>query len=219
MAVEKQKRETEVKILQNQLTPHFLYNSLNSVRWMAILQKQDNIKQFVDALNNLLNYSLRQTNETATLREEIAAMSDYVRIQKVRYRNFTFQVEVEEALWEAQILKFLLQPLLENALIYGLLKTDAPGVITLRGKAAEGGMYLSVLDNGKGMNSARLDEVREWMHAENGEHIGLRNVCERIRLYYGSAYGCWIESVENSGTTVSLMLPLEIQKIEKEKPI
>ena len=212
MESEKKKRKAEMKILQSQLTPHFLYNALNSVRWMAIIQKQDNIKSFVDALNNLLTYSLRKTSDMVELRYEIEILNDYVRIQKVRYQNFSFEINIEEDIYGLEILKFLLQPLVENALLHGLLKKNALGIVKLAGKLVDREIHLIVEDNGVGMNREKLEEVRKQIYGIDNDqdlHIGLKNVHERIRLNYGAEYGLYLESGEDAGTRVCLVLPFK----------
>ncbi|WP_068502759.1 cache domain-containing sensor histidine kinase [Paenibacillus kribbensis] len=206
---EKKKRKAELKLLQNQLSPHFLYNTLNSIRWMALIRKQDHIREMVDALTHLLTYSLHNADELVLLKDELSVMQDYVKIQKVRYQNFQFITHIEADLENVKILKFLLQPLIENALVHGLSNIDRPGEIKLSIKECNNQLLVQVIDNGMGISNERLSSIHEILAGKNeNNHIGLRSVQERIQMYYGSEYGLQILSMEGSGTTMEIIMPL-----------
>ncbi|CAK4834071.1 unnamed protein product [Aphanomyces euteiches] len=207
---EKKKKDAEIRVLQNQLSPHFLYNTLNSIRWMAMIQKQDNIKEMVDSLNQLLNYSVRGIGEPVPLEEEIAILKNYVNIQKVRYQNFSLIIDLEPGVEQTPILKFLLQPFIENALIHGLVNTDLPGTIQIEGRKVKETIHITVSDNGVGMSPERLEKVTLSLYGKDptGEHFGLRSVHERIQLHYGEAFGVRIESEAEVGTKVFIRLPV-----------
>lgn len=213
---EKKKRKAELKLLQNQLSPHFLYNTLNSIRWMALIRKQDHIREMVDALTHLLTYSLRNTDELVLLKDELSVMQEYVKIQKVRYQNFQFIFHIEDDLENVKILKFLLQPLIENALIHGLSSIDRPGEIKLCIKKSNNQLLIQVSDNGIGIPDERLLSLQEMLAGKNeGNHIGLRSVQERIQMHCGSQYGLQILSKEGMGTTMEINMPL-IRDVEVE---
>jgi len=204
---EKKKKDAEIKVLQNQLSPHFLYNTLNSIRWMAMIQKQDNIKEMVDSLNALLSYALRGSGDPVPLADEIAILRSYVAIQKVRYRHFEFVTEVPRELERVEVLKFLLQPLIENALIHGLASSERAGEIKVEA-AAEGDVLLvTVGDNGIGIADEKLAEISAGFVLPS-DRLGMRSVHERIQLHYGSRYGIAVRSVPGSGTSVTVRLPL-----------
>jgi two-component system sensor histidine kinase YesM len=205
---ESQKHKAQLKVLQNQLSPHFLYNTLNSIRWMAMIRKQDHIRDMVDALSNVLRYSIRETDKLVTLDEEIRIMGDFVKIQQVRYQNFSFVVEIDESVRPYRVLKFLLQPLLENAIIHGLSSIGHAGEIRLK-VTCDQMLHIWICDNGSGITAQRLAEVREeLMNSPDDGHIGLTNVRERIELHYGAPFGMDIYSESGRGTTVELRLPV-----------
>lgn len=208
---EKLKQRAEINVLQKQLAPHFLYNTLNSIRWMAMIQKQDNIKEMVGALNRLLTYSIRRTGEPVMLEEELAAISDYVKIQKVRYQNFEFSTRIEQGTEKLQILKLLIQPLIENSLLYGLADTDQPGKILLETTTIDYQLIIQVSDNGIGMEEDVLADVQKSLYYNTIHEvgIGLKSVHERIQLHYGNEYGLKIESELKKGTSVQLTMPIK----------
>ncbi|MCQ6557743.1 cache domain-containing sensor histidine kinase [Paenibacillus mendelii] len=204
---EKKKKDAEIRVLQNQLSPHFLYNTLNSIRWMAMIQKQDNIKEMVDSLNQLLTYALRRSGDPVTLADEIAMLSNYVAIQKVRYQHFGFTTSIPASLEKALVLKFLLQPLIENALIHGLSPSEHPGEIIVEAWEEDEKLMVMVSDNGIGMTPERLKEMTNGLMNPD-QHFGLHSVHERIQLHYGPQYGLIIQSDANEGTRITVKVPL-----------
>lgn len=206
---QKRKQDAEMRVLQNQLSPHFLYNTLNSIRWIAMIHKQDSIKEIVDSLTSLLSYSIRGPGQPVALREELAILNDYANIQSVRFQHFQFVADVADELADLRILKFLLQPLIENALIHGLSKSERRGEIRLEAQRDEGRLLLALTDNGCGIGPERLASIRAML-TEEGEsrHLGLRSIRERIQLQYGSRYGLTIDSEPERGTVVRLVLPI-----------
>jgi len=210
---EQKKRAAEIEALRKQLSPHFLYNTLNSIRWLAILQKQTNIKAIVDSLSSLLNYTLRDANELATLREDASKLDDYISIQKIRYRQFGYATDIEERALDASVPKFIIQPLVENALLHGLEPLDRMGQITVRASIRGSVLKLTVEDNGIGIAPDKLAEIRRQLSgaAPKGttEHIGILNVHERIVAHYGYPYGMTIDSEPGRGTTIEATLKYE----------
>jgi two-component system sensor histidine kinase YesM len=211
-----------MKALQNQLSPHFLYNTINTVRWMAMIQGQNNIKEIIDSLSKLLTYSLRNTDELVPLSEELSALHDYVNIQKARYQNFQYYVEVDEVLKNQQVLKFLIQPLIENALIHGLSHVSRGGKIHINIYTIGDKFEIRVEDNGRGMT---MEDVKSLImnlkqayskQKEASKHIGLRNVNERIQLHYGEEFGIAVKSEFGEGTCVTISLPWEEGSHEKD---
>lgn len=206
---EKKKRDAEIRMLHTQLSPHFMYNTLNSIRWMAMIQKQDNIKEMIDAMNRLLTRAVRGSGGPVTLAEELEALNDYVAIKKVRYQQFTLERDISPPLLKALLLPFTLQPLIENALLHGLANADRSGVIRLSAMRHGATVELAVTDNGIGMTPERLAEVRRKLELKDpaGDHVGLRNVHERLQLHYGAAFGLRIDSRTDAGTAVTIRLP------------
>lgn len=205
---EERKRRAQLKVLQNQLSPHFIYNALNTIRWMALIRKQDHIREMIDALSNLLRYSIRDTDELVALGDEITVMREFVKIQQVRYQNFEFKVLIDENVEHYRMLKFLIQPLLENAIIHGLSNVSHPAVIKLQAQEAHGMLHIQVRDNGNGIDSDRLAEIKHILSNDTGNHIGLLSVKERIEMFYGPPYGMEITSQQGVGTVVDLRLPI-----------
>jgi two-component system sensor histidine kinase YesM len=214
-------REAEMKALQNQLSPHFLYNTINTVRWMALLQGQNNIKEIIDSLSKLLTYSLRNTDELVPLSEELSALNDYVNIQKARYQNFQYVVDMDEVLNNQRVLKFLIQPLIENALIHGLSHVNRSGKIHINIYRKGDIIEIRVTDNGRGMTEEDLNRLLIHLKQEHSKqkeankHIGLRNVNERIQMHYGGAFGIAVKSEFGEGTCVTISLPWEEESHEK----
>ncbi|MBO1511537.1 histidine kinase [Metabacillus sp. BG109] len=206
---EKLKRKFEIKLLQRQLSPHFLYNTLNSIRWIAMIKKQNQIKGLVDALSRLLSYSLRNTDELVSLEEELSIIKEYVKIQKVRYQDFNFVIDIGTKIDDLKILKFLLQPLIENALIHGLSNIEGFGEIILSITMENKILYISVIDNGVGIASDRLSYIQDILNGESlDKHIGLKSIHERIKASYGINYGLNITSEVDKGTTMEVKLPI-----------
>lgn len=206
---EKLKRQIEIKLLQKQLSPHFLYNTLNSIRWMAMIKKQNQIKEIVDALTGLLSYSIRDTDELVLLEDELSMLQEYVKIQKVRYQDFTFTVHKERDVEGVKILKFLLQPLIENALIHGFPDYEGFGKMDLSIYIEDDILYIDVSDNGKGISPDRLLYIQRILAGKSAEkHIGLLSIQERIQASYGSSYGLRVSSEEGRGATMELRLPI-----------
>ncbi|MEX1030075.1 MAG: sensor histidine kinase [Paenibacillaceae bacterium] len=207
------KRNAEIKALQNQLSPHFLYNALNSIRWMAMLQNQHNIKEMIDSLSQLLTYSMRKMDELVPIHEELSALNDYINIQKVGQQNFQFNVDMHHDLRNIRVLKFLIQPLIENSLVHGLAQINCTGKINVTIYKKDLYLMIHVIDNGCGISPDKLEEIVNRLNGKDGKeptkHIGLRNVHERIQLHYGQISGLSIDSAVDKGTRVTITLPWE----------
>lgn len=213
---QKRKQKIEISVLQKQLSPHFLYNTLNSIRWMAIIQKQDNIKVMVDSLTRLLSYTIREVEKPVTLQEELSVLHDYVNIQKVRYQNFTFYTDIPENLKERKILKLLIQPLVENALIHGLSEVNYQGRLTVEAYEKKQTLYILIKDNGAGMPIDKLAKLKTILR--NGgqqNHLGIRSIHERIQLHFGAQYGIEMDSVMGQGTEIMLTLPIRLEEEDR----
>ncbi len=210
---EEQKRVLEFKALQAQINPHFLFNTLNQIKWLADVQKADNIKQLVTSLVTLLHSSMGKGGEFITVREEQQYLEHYLNIQQFRYYDkFNAVFDIEEAILDARMLKFLLQPILENALIHGLEPLRGRGQLVIKGYGDGGHIVFQVSDDGVGMEPERLNTIFDH-EAEKSQSrfsgIGLSNVQERIKLHYGAGYGLQIESVPGLFTTVTLRIPVD----------
>ena len=208
-----QRRRIEIQLLQSQVNPHFLYNTLDSIRWMAVIQKCPGIEKMTRSLSNLLKNIAKGTQDKITLQEELNLLHDYVDIQAVRYMEaFSFVDEVPEALYKYRIIKLTLQPLVENAIFHGIEPTGESGTITVTGREDGGDIVLCVADDGAGIPAETLADLltaeRPRSHASlNG--IGVYNVHKRLQMLYGDAYGLRIESEPGCGTCVTVRIPKE----------
>ena len=210
---EKKKREMEIQVLQAQINPHFLYNTLNIVRWMAIAQHADGISETIGALSRLMRHLATGTDQLISLRDECAIVRDYMSIQEIRYSGrLSLDNRIPEELQTVRIVKFTLQPIIENAIFHGIEPKVSAGTIRLTAERAESDVYIHVRDDGIGMSRETIDGVLSGKirscRSLNG--IGIRNVDERIRLTYGDAFGLSIESRENEFTDVCIHIPYEV---------
>lgn len=204
------KKDAEYKALQSQISPHFLYNTLNSIRWMALIQKADNICEAIEVLGRLLNNTMKQTKAWIPIREELQNVKDYVYIQKLRYKE-KFQVvyEVDERWLDHPCLKFILQPFLENAIFHGIGPKTGHGLIRI-GLLPEGDdLIFTLRDNGVGMTAAQIEQIISLSdHAADSQGgIGIRNVHERLRLNYGAQTWVRITSKKDQYTHVEIRFP------------
>ena len=204
---EEEKNRQRMMALTAQLTPHFIYNALNTIKWMAVLNKQKNIQHLIESLIYIFRNAARVDDESYTVRDELKLVENYAVIQKARFMNFELETEAAEDCMECHIRKFLLQPVVENAIVHGLGRGQVKdGKIGIRIWKEEDGLYVTVNDTGVGF------DVEAWRkHPDTGEdhtNIGLRNVEEIIRLEYGPPYSLKIQSKPGSGTTVMYHLPL-----------
>ena len=210
---EKQIRlEAQLKSLQEQIKPHFLYNTLDTISWMARSQGAMDVVQLVDALTSMFRVGLSQGRDYIPLREEKTHVSNYLFIQNVRYKDrLQYAMEIPEELDYYIVPKLVLQPLVENAIYHGIKLKRGGGLIRLTGEARDDGLYLRVWDNGAGISADRLEELRHSLkenREERASGFGLSYIEERIRLAYGEEYGLDIASEEGVYTEVTLHLPL-----------
>lgn len=204
-------RKAEFELLQAQINPHFLYNTLDTIVWLAEAGDQKRVVSMVGNLSDFFRRSLNQGKDIISIREELAHVRSYLEIQQVRYQDILrYEITVPEDLYEYKIPKITIQPLVENALYHGIKNKRGQGTITITGERSENGFVLYVRDNGIGMTQERLNEVRAGIQklSYTGKEIyGLYNVNERIRLNFGETYGISIESTYGEGTCVSISLP------------
>lgn len=217
---EKQKNDLEYQILQSQINPHFLYNTLNSIKWMATIQNAPGIAEMVTSLARLMKNVSKGTAVQITLDEELALVKDYMLIQQYRYGGsltVDYIIEAEE-LGNCLIHRFTLQPLLENALFHGIEPKGCAGKITIRAikamdDAQDAVLKVSVTDNGIGMDQETIDRVLRGDNQSNADffrHLGIGNVNKRIHYEFGPEYGISIESVPGEYTTMMITLPYQV---------
>jgi two-component system, sensor histidine kinase YesM len=207
-------RKAELRALQSQINPHFLYNTLDTIIWMAETNKPGQIVELVSALSNFFRISLSKGKDWNTIGEEINRIQSYLTIQKMRYRDIMdYRIEIDEGVSEHTVLKLILQPLVENALYHGIKNKREGGIITVRAKFNHAhDVILEVEDNGIGIPTARLGQLQQELTDDSGNikqegGFGLGNANQRIKLYYGKQYGLFIKSEYQSGTCVSFVIP------------
>jgi two-component system sensor histidine kinase YesM len=202
-AEEAAKNNARVRALSMQISPHFIYNTLNSIKWIAEMNKQENIRRMLQAMITFLK-GVAQNNDFIALREELVLIESYLYIQKIRYMNFDVQYEIHPDTLNCVMGKLLLQPIVENAILHGIAN-EQNGLIRISSVLQENTLVLTVDDNGKGFDISGISEEGEPM--ELG-HIGLANVIERIRMEHGEKYGVEVESKIGEGTKVTMRLPV-----------
>ncbi|MFC5447142.1 cache domain-containing sensor histidine kinase [Paenibacillus aestuarii] len=203
------KRISELKALQAQIQPHFLYNTLDSIIWMAEMGKVEEVVTMTSALSKLLRSSISKGEELIPIAVELEHIHNYLTIQNIRYRNkFTYAIDVEPEILDCHILKIVLQPLVENAIYHGMKHSPERGHIQITGRRSAGMIELKVVDNGVGMSEAQLQRLRQKAREpESGKGFGLLNVNHRIQLYFGEHYGLQFESELEEGTVVTVRIP------------
>ncbi|WP_317980326.1 sensor histidine kinase [Paenibacillus glycanilyticus] len=207
-----QKRTAELKALQAQINPHFLYNTLDIIKWTALIQKANNAAEMVSLLSRLLRISLDKGKETVTVEEEIEHVQCYLGIQKFRF-NYKIKTEVyvEDGVRQLKTPKLILQPIVENAILHAFSDSEQEGQIDIScTRSPDGGIRFQIADNGKGMDPAYARSLLRNQNQEQGGKtggIGLANVDERIKLISGKTYGIDIASEPEAGTTVTIKLP------------
>lgn len=207
----------EFKMLASQINPHFLYNTLETIRMKAFTAGDKEVATAIKLLGKSMRYVLENTGTVfTTLDRELDYIQTYVLIQKLRFSdrvNYMLQVAENVNLADYRILPLLLQPIVENAILHGLEDSDGSGKIIVDVSADEENLYIAIKDNGKGMSAEELERVRAKLKAKNPElktSIGLYNINERIKLCYGKEYGLQIESTQGQGTNVSMVLPASV---------
>ncbi len=211
------KRKNELKVLQNQINPHFLYNTLDSIIWMAEWGKNQEVVEMTSSLAKLLRRSISNQQETVTVEEETAYTETYLRIQKMRYKDkLEYEISIDEEIRQEEVIKLILQPLVENSIYHGIKYKEGKGLIEILGYREGNCMVLQVQDDGIGMDGETLEHIFEkHVRDTRSNGVGLKNVKERIQLYYGAEYGITYESVPGEGTTAVIRLPYKKEGQEK----
>lgn len=210
MKVQELKRKSELKALQAQINPHFLYNTLDSIVWMAEAKNSEEVVLMTSALAKLFRLSISKGEEIITVYSEIEHVRSYLTIQKMRYRDkLDFDIEVDPEILQYKTLKIILQPLVENSIYHGIKNKSGTGVIKIRGKLFDDKIVMQIIDNGIGMTPEKVKHILENPSKfSKGSGVGVKNVNERIKLYFGADYGLNFESEPDCGTTVNIWLPV-----------
>ncbi|WP_338595023.1 sensor histidine kinase [Paenibacillus sp. Y5S-9] len=231
---ERQKRDAEMRSLQEHIKPHFLYNTLDTIHWMARKEGAEDVSGMVGALSRLFRIGLSKGQDYIPLHSELEHMTSYMQIQQTRYRDrLQYTLNIPEELQDLFVLKLLLQPLIENAIYHGIKGRRGPGHIRVEARLEHNRLLLTVQDNGAGMSNERLAEMQHLLEAPlasleasspgmTGKSYGMLNVQARLRLSFGDEYGIELESQEGEGTRVTIIHPLmrelpPIQQINNEE--
>jgi sensor histidine kinase YesM len=205
---EDKKREAELKALQAQINPHFLYNTLNTIRWMAVIQKADNISKMIVSLIKLLELSGKRVGKFISIEQELEHAQNYIYLQKIRYNDkFEVEYDIDENLLKYKIIKFVLQPIIENAIFHGIEPKDGSGTIKIIISKVEDMIRFQVVDNGVGMDEKiDVDKNRSF------SGLGIENVNERLIRNFGEDSKLIITSHIEKGTKVEFYLPMFIDE-------
>jgi two-component system sensor histidine kinase YesM len=203
------KRNAEFEVLQSQINPHFLYNTLNSVVRMVECGKKEDAITMITSLSRLFRISISKGRNIITIQEELEHASHYLTIQQIRYKNkFQLEINSQKAVLQCRIIKLVLQPIIENAIYHGIEHMVDDGQIKVTAEIFNGKLLLQVSDNGAGIRSEVLENILSArMENKEGRGVGVKNVHDRIQLYYGKEYGLEFESEVDVGTTVKIWLP------------
>ena len=202
-------KNAELKTLQAQINPHFLYNTLDSIIWMAEGRKYEEVVLMTASLARLLRQSISNEDEVVPLAREVEYAKGYLTIQKMRYKDkLEFEIDVEPSILNIPLIKLVLQPIIENAIYHGLKYKESKGLLQVKGFMKDGNAVLQVIDNGVGMDEETLSHIYD-KHKVNyhSNGVGVYNVQKRLKLYYGENYGITYESEKGVGTTATITIP------------
>ncbi len=198
----------ELELLQAQINPHFLYNTLDSIAILAESQREEDVVNMVTSLSSFFRNSLNKGEDIISLEAECTQVKSYLEIQQIRYSDILqYEICMPEALMDCRVPKLILQPLVENALYHGIKNRRGMGKITVTGKAEGTDILLQVMDNGAGMDEEQVKILQAGIYEDRHTGLGLVNVHKRIRLYCGEPYGLLFESEPGKGSVVSIRLP------------
>ena len=206
---QEQKRKSELKALQSQINPHFLYNTLDSIIWMAEGKKNEEVVLMTASLARLLRQSISNEDEVVPIANEVEYARGYLTIQKMRYKDkLEFQIDVDPSILHIPLIKLVLQPIIENAIYHGLKYKESKGLLIIKGFPKDGNAVLQVIDDGVGMDEETLAHIYD-RHKVNyhSNGVGVYNVQKRLKLYYGEDYGITYESAPGEGTTATITIP------------
>ena len=215
---QEQKRKIELKALQSQINPHFLYNTLDSIIWMAEGKKNEEVVLMTASLARLLRQSISIENELVTIGQEIEYVRSYLTIQKMRYKDkLEFEINVDPRITHAQIIRLVLQPIVENAIYHGLKYKESKGMLKVHGYELGERIIIDVTDNGVGMDEETLKHIYD-KHKVNyhSNGVGVYNVQQRLVLYYGKEYGIIYHSEKGKGTTATVVIPKRQEDVHEK---
>ncbi len=210
---EKEKKDLEYKVLQNQINPHFLYNTFSCMRDMALINDQDNIAEMAMALSDIFRYAVKASN-IVTVRDEVSYIEKYARIIEFRFMGkITIETSVESSVLDKPLIRFFLQPLVENSVFHGLESKMDNGLVDVRIEGKGDKLAITIKDDGCGMDEEALNNLKELINAPHEKGgIGLPNIIQRLRLFYGDEYTFEVSSIVGKGTTINIEVPDHIRE-------
>jgi two-component system, sensor histidine kinase YesM len=216
---QEQKRKSEINALQAQINPHFLYNTLDSIVWMAESNKSKDVVLMTSALAKLFRSSISKGEELVSIRTELEHITNYLMIQKMRYKNkLDYEIDISESVYDYKTIKVILQPIVENSIYHGIKMKHGPGLVRITSEETETDVFLIIEDDGHGMDEEKLRSILlPAPQSKEGRGVGVRNVHERLKLYFGMQYGLTYKSNLGEGTTVYIRIPKSLQSAEDER--
>lgn len=206
-----QLKQAQLENLKSKINPHFLYNTLDTIYWMLIIAKQNDTAKLVVALSDMLRYSISKSGDQVTVREEIKQVDNYLYIQKTRFKDrLDVEYDIEDSILDSYVMKLIIQPIVENAIKHGLECQSKKGKIIIKGFEKDNGIAIQIIDDGKGMTEDEASNVLSTGHYSatlKKPGLGINNVNERIKMFYGQEYGLSIESKPGEGTCVGVYIP------------
>ncbi|WP_238860198.1 sensor histidine kinase [Clostridium sp. YIM B02569] len=208
----KLQKEAEIRAIEAQINPHFLYNTLDCINWMAIEKEEYEISKMLKSLGQILRYSINQSNKIVSFSQEIQWLKQYLYLQESRFDNsFKTEIKFDKEVPEFKIHKLMLQPLIENSIIHGFEGYTSGGILEVSIEMKEADIVIFIKDNGKGMDGEKVKYINSLVSEakiiNKGEHIGIENVISRLRIYYGDYYKFNIESEIDRGTSICIRIP------------
>jgi two-component system sensor histidine kinase YesM len=203
-------KDLNLQMLRSQINPHFLYNTLDTMRMTSLNANCPPLATMCELLAKILRYGVSEANKLVTVEEENAHLDEYIRLINLRYTNVSINTNLEPGILSYKILKLLLQPLVENSINHGIIDDTSNGSIQIWGYEKDKNLIFTVSDNGNGMEEERLTLLRDYLEDKNTafNSIGLKNIKKRIQLYYGKEYDLSIDSRPHQGTTVTIIIPV-----------
>ncbi|MGD9761368.1 MAG: histidine kinase [Candidatus Izemoplasmatales bacterium] len=204
-----EKRKTELIALQTQINPHFLYNTLDSIVWLAEQKDNEHVIEMVVALSRFFRISISGGKDVIPIEKELQHAQYYIQIQQIRYSNkFDYTFDIDQSILGFEVVKLVLQPLIENAIQHGIHE-EYKGLINIKAYQENGFINFEVSNNGYGLTKQKIDEIYEKISSDNHESVGLKNVVQRLKLYYGPTSGIEIISVLDKSTTFRIFYPIQ----------
>lgn len=203
-------KDLELQMLQNQINPHFIYNTIESIHMMAEINNDDETSLMARSFGKILRYGISKTQKIVSVKDEVENLNDYVQLQKIRFSNkFNIVINISEDIYQCKIIRLILQPLVENAINHGISSRLKDGLICVEGWKDGPNLIFQISDNGKGIAEGELSNLNDYINGLNNDFksIGLKNVNKRLQLHYGEGYEIRIFSKFNEGTTVRVNLP------------